>query len=137
MAIDVHIRISDREIAVRTGELARSAELPLPARQMPADELVAALTPLLADVPRAGSTTLTLPASWCYVHTCSVPQRRPTRAVLTYALEEFLPVEAECLTADFVRTAAGEHIGIAVETQRLLPLIAGLQALSLAPECIT
>ena len=41
----------------------------------------------------------------------------------THALEMFLPLDADRLVRDFVRTGNGRHLGVAVETPRVKPIV--------------
>lgn len=75
------------------------------------------------------SAVVVIPASWCYVQRFAVAARRPTEAMLRFAFEEFLPVDIESLSCDFVRVGPGEFIGIGLPLQRgraLLDVLAEL-----------
>lgn len=86
---------------------------------------------------RPARVRLILPSSWCYVHSLSIAQRRPTPAMLLFALEEFLPVDAEALVAEFLRGPPGQWIGVALEHRRVRPLLDALQAADIEVEAIT
>lgn len=75
-----------------------------------------------------GRVSLLLPASWCYVHALQVPQRRPSPAVLEFALEEYLPLEIEKLECCFVPAQGGNWIGVAIEHERIRPIVDALDA---------
>jgi hypothetical protein len=136
------IRLADRRVTV-TGVGDRTSPettrlLDQPTFELsPAElaDLVSAAIPG-ASFPR-GPSTLLLPASWCYVHPFIAVQRRSTRALLGYALEEYLPLEIERLTCDFVRVASSQYLGVAVETDRVRPLLDALAARGVRVERIT
>jgi hypothetical protein len=57
--------------------------------------------------------------------------------MLAFALEEYLPVEIERMTCEFLRAANGDFIGVAVETARVRPLLEALAARNIGVECAT
>ncbi len=142
MAERLTIQITDREIRISDGDPSAP-----PAETRTLSATAAALAPLeLAEavldavkVTAAGPVcvTLVLPSSWCYVHRVSVPRRRPSRTTLAYALEEYLPVEIEQLTYDFLRCSNGAAIGVAIETERLSECLPTLADSSVTVERIT
>ncbi len=142
MAERLTIQVTDRQVRISNGDRsAPSAEmctLPGPAAALTPAELAEVVLDAM-KVTAAGlvRTTLVLPSSWCYVHRLSVPRRRPSRTTLAYALEEYLPVEVEHLTCDFLRCANGAVIGVAIETERLRELLATLSDSSVHVERIT
>lgn len=81
--------------------------------------------------------TLIIPSSWCYIQRFDLPQRRPNRTALEFALEEFLPVEIENVTCEFLRCGANAWIGVAIETARLKPVLSQLQVDGIHVERIT
>jgi len=85
----------------------------------------------------AGRATLVLPSSWCYLHEVHVPQRRPSRQSLAYALEEFTPIEAEMLTCDFLPAVGSRRVGVAIETAPARTLLGALAAHALEIDRIT
>jgi type II secretion system protein L len=142
MAADLQIRISDRQVSVRnTHRPSPEPEI----RRLPACAGTiqpSELAELIADAASGlgkhrGRATLVIPSSWCYVHRIRVPQRRPSRTALAYALEEHLPLDVEQLTCDFVRTVSGDHLGVAIETARLRPLLDALDGRSVHVDRIT
>lgn len=142
MSAELRLHVTDRNVrAALTDGTARQLHTePRPASTTawtPA-ELAAAAHVAVTSLRAAGQpATLLLPAAWCYVQPFTIPQRRPTRAMLTYALEEYLPVEVEQLTCDFLRTGADTYLGVAVETARLRATLAALAARGLLVERIT
>ena len=75
------------------------------------------------------SVVLALPATWCFAAAVTTDGviRRNRHAALLFRLEEFLPLDAETLTADFV--GSGHHaLGVAVQSDRVLPIIEALEA---------
>ena len=78
---------------------------------------------------RIGNVVLALPSTWCYSASVATDgvARRNRHAALLYRLEEFLPLDAEALTADFV--GSGHHaLGVAVQSERVLEIIEALEA---------
>jgi hypothetical protein len=142
MAADLQIRISDRQVSVRNTHRP-SAEpetrrLPACAGTMQPSDLAELIADAASGIgEHRGRATLVIPSSWCYVHRIRVPQRRPSRTALAYALEEHLPLDVEQLTCDFVRTAGGDHLGVAIETARLRPLLDALDGRSVHVDRIT
>ncbi len=115
----------------------RSVELPDYSGRVAAERIAEAIRAVYMEA--TGEIMLAIPLSWCYVQVITVPQRRPKHVALVFALEEFLPIEAERLTCDFVRIAPGRFLGVAVETDRLVSLVErlaleGLQIGSIVPE---
>jgi hypothetical protein len=142
MATELVIELSDRSVTARlcstSNVPAETHSLPASSLALPPEDLAEIVVSTATAIPISASTvTLVLPSSWCYVHRCSVPQRRPTHDALMFAFEEFVPVDAEQLTCDFVRTAAGDYLGIAVDTARVRPLVEALAARHLRTEHIT
>ncbi|MEW6252152.1 MAG: hypothetical protein AB1716_16055 [Planctomycetota bacterium] len=112
--------------------------LSAPPMKLSPDELTEQLaTALAGHEGQVDRLRLVLPSSWCYVHRLSVPQRKPTAAMLGYALEEYLPVEAEALTCAFLRVGTGAYVGVAVETAHVAPLVQALARRDLHVEHIT
>ncbi len=79
--------------------------------------------------------TLSIPSTWCMaaaISTEGLPRSGATRRqAMVFRLEEQLPVAAEDMVADFIqrRTTPGQQtLGVAVLTQRLLPLVNALEA---------
>lgn len=132
------ITISDRMIAVRLGDAVESRCLDANAAELEpaalAERILDASAALCAARTRA---TLIIPACWCYMHRVSMPQRRPSRQALAFGLEEFIPLDIEQLTCEFVRTPHGDHIGVALESERIAPLLAALGANDIWVERIT
>lgn len=123
------VQIDDRAARVA----ARRIELPS-TRTLAPVALAGAIVGLLPAGTRRMS--LLIPAGWCYVQRITLPARRPTAAMLAFALEEFLPIEVERLTCDFVRGAGGAWWGVAIESARLRPLLDALAQVGVAVESI-
>ncbi len=129
MATRVCVRVGDRAVHAALGTHTALRLLADDARRLPAVALVAAIVEAVAELPRRASrVALALPVSWCYVHPFRVGQRRPARTLLAFALEEFLPVEIETLTCEFVALGGGGYLGLALETARLREITRGLEA---------
>ena len=142
MAAELLICVADWGVTVKipAGPLGRAETQPLPtsATSLAFDELAEAVLAALGRLDASNHTaTLVIPSSWCYVHRFEVAQRRPTRTLLAYALEEYLPLEIESLTCDFIRTATGAHIGVAIETERIRPLLDTLASKHIHVEHVT
>lgn len=132
------ITISDRIVTVQAGPAAKTRDLDANAAALDSSTLVERILDAAAELDiRPARAALLIPASWCYVHRISVPQRRPSRQALAYALEEFVPLDIEQLTCEFIRTAQGEHLGVALETARAQPLLAALAENDIWVESIT
>lgn len=138
----LEIQIADRRLMIRVPGAASGAE---PVRELPAASL--SLEPadlariILAEVRAldvsGARSTLIIPSSWTYVHRFSTPQKRPSREMLTYALEEFLPLEVERLTCEFLAARRGETIGVALETDRMRALLDALEQAGIFVDRIT
>ena len=84
-----------------------------------------------------GPVTLVIPSSWCLIHTVHPAVRRPDHVTLCYEFEAAVPWSAEKLTIDFIRLSNGGHLGVAVRSDDLRPLIAALDQAGLSVERIT
>lgn len=120
--------ITDHTVCLASGDglpdSAMAEPWPTSTQTLPVAELAAAADRVLSNhQSRSGPLTLVVPGTWCYVHRFALPQRRPNETMLAYAFEEFLPVECEQLTCDFLRTETGDFLGVGVETARLRPLL--------------
>lgn len=124
----VTVAVHDRSIQLFGGSnQVQRADLAAASLTLSADELADSIADLFPDSP-SGTIALILPASWCYIQKFRVAANRPTRTMLHYALEEFLPVDIESLTCDFIRSGPGEFIGVALEAARGRTLLQALAA---------
>lgn len=142
MATELLIWIADRQVSAANGGAPRGdvswRALPASTNTLAPDALAEAIAAATAETGRGTrGATLVLPSSWCYVQRFGVAVRRPARVVLAYALEEYLPVEVEQLTCDFIHMANGDHLGIAVETARMRSLLDALARQGFCAEHIT
>ena len=133
MAAEPHIYVADRSIWLESPAFAAKdsgmTKLPASSSSMEPEMLARSILGALGGSTESIRTaTLVLPASWCYVHRFPIPQRRPTHAMLAYAFEEYLPVEVEQLTCDFVRATNGDYFGVGIETARTRRLLDTLAA---------
>jgi len=90
---------------------------------------------------RGRGLCLALPSSWLLVgrvEQADLP-RRGRHAALLFRLEDQLPLDAEQLTADFLAGPAGTALGVAVQTERVCPLLEALaeQGLDVEAACPT
>lgn len=128
------IQIADRRVKLRNGEQLESLECASSA--VPPADLAQAIAQL-GQAATPCRVTLVIPASWCYIHRISVPGRRPERSALAFAFEEFVPVDVETLTCDFLRTGNQAFIAVGIETQRIGPLLRALRETGIEVERIT
>ena len=76
------------------------------------------------------SFVLALPSRWflaASIPTTGLPRRERNRAMV-FRLEERLPLAAEGLSAVFAPEIDGRRLGVAIEDQRLMPLLEALEA---------
>ena len=136
------IQICDRRVRVNAGrgESDGWVERAVDANSLdvPAKTLAAEISAALDESGNpAGRATLVLPSSWCYLHEVHVPQRRPSRQALAYALEEFTPIEIERLTCDFLPAPGARRVGVAIETAPTRALLDSLAVHALEIDRIT
>lgn len=142
MAAKRIVQITDRTVQIRTEREPAGAgisrELPQSSGRMAPETLAAVIGELFAESGMtAGRITLVIPSSWCYVHAFPMPRRRATPQMLDYALEEYLPVDVEQLTCDYLPVDSGRCIGVAVDTERMRVLLDACAARAMQVEQIT
>ncbi len=128
------IQIADRRVTLRNGEQLESLECASSA--IPPTNLAQAIAQL-GEAATPCRVTLVIPASWCYIHRISVPGRRPERSALAFAFEEFVPVDVETLTCDFLKAGDGSSIAIGIDTARIGLLLKALRETGIDVERIT
>ncbi|QDU34571.1 hypothetical protein KS4_26410 [Poriferisphaera corsica] len=86
-----------------------------------------------------GNPILSLPSAWCYTATVrqDVTNKRPRYETMLYQFEEFLPMDAEMLTASFeTDIQQRSSIGCAVETKPIVQILTKLESKGIAVGCI-
>ncbi len=85
-----------------------------------------------------GGVILALPSAWCLAASVDTKglSRKARSSALLYRLEEQLPLAAEEIAADFAAPAEGRAMGVAVQAQRLMPLVQGLESNGIAVDLI-
>lgn len=102
------------------------------------DVLAKDIAPLLEQLDGCKQPViLVIPAQWCYVHTLNVPQRRPNRAALRFALEEFIPDDIERYECDFVALGSGNYLGVALARHKLIALLDALRSGAVVIDAVT
>ena len=138
MSAELVIHVQDRAVAVVVGGARQQRALGASATSLAPEQLAEVIADVVSTLDvRRRDATLVIPAAWCYVHRVSAPQRRPGHAMLAYALEEYLPVDIEQLTCEFVRSKDRQFIGVAVETQRMRALLDACSGVDIRIERIT
>lgn len=119
-----YLCLEDRAVRILSdGQPDVVAALDAPLHILTTDALLGAIEKALSKKDFAvQSVTVILSSAVAYIHAFETSQRRPTPAMLRYAFEEFLPVDIEQLSCDFVRVE-GRTIGVALETARWRPLL--------------
>lgn len=115
-------------LAVATEAAVQVHEIDLPDSE-PIDATAQRVSEWLAEHGVDGPVMLALPSGWC-LSACVQTEglgRSNRRQSLRFLLEEQLPISAEDSVADFVEHE-GTALGVAVDTERLSPMIEALQA---------
>lgn len=92
----------------------------------------------MAEQGGHGPVMLALPSHWCLsaiidTHELSRSNRRQS---MRYVLEEHLPISAEDFVADFIEKQ-GAALGVAVDLERLRPIVDAFQELGIVVQAIT
>ncbi len=115
MSRERHVVILDREVRLAAdGQVVRTVTATSATRDATSEELAAALNDLMDGQSQRRVQSLIVPASWCYLQRFELPQRRPSRAALRYALEEFLPEDIDALACDFQRVGPTTYLSAAI-----------------------
>lgn len=134
----IYLHVEDGALRLRrthTEDVTQPLKNPLQA--MSGDELLQVVDTLLDQVNLRGAfLTVVLSSAMTYVHSFEVAPRRPTRAMLLYAFEEFVPLDIELLTCDFL-SAGKQYLGIAIETVRWRPFLDRLHQRGICVDGIT
>jgi hypothetical protein len=77
-----------------------------------------------------GQALLALPSSWCLTATINTEdlERGNRRRAMGFRLEEHLPISAEQVVADFIAYTKDEALGVAIDHDRVEPIVAALEA---------
>ncbi len=121
MAREVTIRVYDRMLEITRGDQVERVNLKTDsAPSQPTETLAEAIGDALGGPSNA---TLLVPARWCYVHHLTMPQRRPSHETLRFAFEEYLPVDIEQLTCDFLPIGKTDYLAFGIEHAAFKPFL--------------
>ena len=87
-----------------------------------------------AGTAGAGGVVVAVPGAWCMAASlppASLPRRGRHEALL-YQLEEWLPLDAEAVAADFLEISGGGFLGVCVPHDRVRPLVDALEEAGVA-----
>lgn len=91
----------------------------------------------IAEQGEPGPVVLALPSHWCLSATIDTHElsRSNRRQAMRYLLEEHLPISAEDSVADFIERQ-GVALGVAIELERLRPIVEAFQELGIPVQAI-
>ncbi len=126
MARELTIRVFDRMLEITRGDQTERVNLKADsAPSQPSEALAEAIGEAIGGPT---SAALLVPARWCYVHQLTLPQRRPSHETLRFAFEEFLPVDIEQLTCDFLPIGKTDYLAFGIEHAAFKPFLEQLAA---------
>lgn len=99
--------------------------------EAPASAWAQAARVALVEAGRSpGQTVLALPSSWCLTAAINTEdlERGHRRRAMGFRLEEHLPISAEQVVADYIAYAKDEALGVAIDHDRVEPIVAALEA---------
>ncbi|MDX2197990.1 MAG: hypothetical protein SF069_03345 [Phycisphaerae bacterium] len=137
MSRERNIVIHDRELRLTADrQVLHSVASGCSTRDASGEELATALNELMQGQPQRRVQSIIVPASWCYLQRFDLPQRRPSRAALRYALEEFLPEDIDALACDFQRVGPTTYLSAAIPDAALNRLCAAAAQAGIAFDAV-